>query len=66
MLQWAQEQQKQSLPTVPSTISKELEVNPFLRVESDGIKKFLSSENFTCKDSVASLQVLRDMKNLFK
>ena len=41
-LSWAQQQRQANLPTVPSTIDEEFEINPFMRVELPEIQVFLS------------------------
>ncbi|KAJ7559625.1 hypothetical protein O6H91_04G094000 [Diphasiastrum complanatum] len=37
-LAWAEEQRKKNLPTVPSTIAQELDINPFMRVNLQPLK----------------------------
>eukprot|EP00850_Spirogloea_muscicola_P025081 SM002154S06709 [mRNA] locus=s2154:715:1273:- [translate_table: standard] len=37
-LTWAKEQRAAGLPTVPSTIGEELEINPFMRVDSEAMQ----------------------------
>jgi hydroxyacylglutathione hydrolase len=39
-LKWALEQRAKSAWTVPSTIADEKKTNPFMRVESEGLRRF--------------------------
>mmetsp|Transcript_17748 Transcript_17748/g.28915 ORF Transcript_17748/g.28915 Transcript_17748/m.28915 type:complete len:325 (-) Transcript_17748:618-1592(-) len=39
-VKWAEERRKAGLPTVPSTIKDEWETNPFLRVDTETIRKY--------------------------
>jgi hydroxyacylglutathione hydrolase len=51
--------------SVPSTISGELQTNPFLRVDSPGIRSNVSDSDYEL-DSIAVLGLLREKKNNFK
>lgn len=43
---WVKETRGQGQPTVPSTIGEELEVNPFMRVDSEALKVRLTTSSF--------------------
>jgi len=57
-LEWAKDQRKQNIPTVPSTIADEWKTNPFMRVQEDVIKKFTKEE-----DPVNVIFAVRKMKD---
>ncbi|XP_019191838.1 PREDICTED: hydroxyacylglutathione hydrolase cytoplasmic-like [Ipomoea nil] len=57
-LEWARQQRKFNLPTIPSTIEDELETNPFLRVDLPKIQDKLES-----KSPVEALKKLRQLKD---
>lgn len=52
---------KSHTPTVPSTIAEEKEINPFMRVHSEEIKK-----NVGATDPVEVMKRLREAKNSYK
>jgi len=57
---WSQDKRSQNLPTVPSTIGEEKEINPFMRcIHSDVQKKVGASDAFSC------MKTLRAMKDKF-
>jgi len=41
-LEWAKKQDELKEPTVPSTLSEEIEYNPFLRCDKEDVAKFFS------------------------
>ena len=55
-LKWAKEKRAKNEPTVPSTVSDEIETNVFMRV---GLLK----QAFNCDDDINALDTLRDWKN---
>lgn len=44
-LAWAQQQRQSGLPTIPSTIGEELEINPFMRSDLPEVQVLLSFLN---------------------
>lgn len=42
-LSWAQQQRQSGLPTIPSTIVEELEINPFMRADLPEVQVLLFS-----------------------
>jgi len=65
-LQWAQEMRAQKLPTVPSTVAEEKEINPFVRVTNSelqgNIKKQFPALSL---DPVSVLEKTRFLKDNF-
>ncbi|CAH9098142.1 unnamed protein product [Cuscuta europaea] len=57
-LEWAKQQRRLNLPTVPSTIQDELDNNPFLRVDLPHIQ-----EKLWCTSAVEALKKLRQLKD---
>jgi len=60
-LGWAQNQRSTRLPTVPSTIGEEKQINPFMRV---GLPELLRGTGTT--DPISCMTALRNLKNNFK
>ena len=60
-LKYSIEQDKAEIPTVPSTIAEEKEINPFMRVTSPEIQK-----NLNATDPVQVMKLLREAKNNFR
>ncbi|GAB2287944.1 Hydroxyacylglutathione hydrolase cytoplasmic [Dionaea muscipula] len=57
-LSWAQHQREADLPTIPSTIEEELEINPFMRVDLPEIQAKVG-----CKSPVDALRKIRNLKD---
>ncbi|XP_043710235.1 hydroxyacylglutathione hydrolase cytoplasmic-like [Telopea speciosissima] len=57
-LLWAQHQQKENLPTIPSTIEEELETNPFMRVDLPELQTSVG-----CHSPVETMQEIRRRKD---
>lgn len=61
-----QARRDQCLPTLPSTIQTELEVNPFLRCAMPDVREAAAREGCASPDPVAVLATLREWKNRFR
>lgn len=57
-LSWAQQQRQANLPTVPSTIDEEFEINPFMRVELPEIQAKVG-----CHSPTEAIMEIRRMKD---
>ncbi|KAL9239889.1 hypothetical protein vseg_014167 [Gypsophila vaccaria] len=57
-MEWAQKKRKTGLPTVPSTIGVELEINPFMRVDISELQAKVG-----CNSPVEALREIRKMKD---
>ncbi|XP_066246724.1 hydroxyacylglutathione hydrolase, mitochondrial [Euwallacea similis] len=57
----AEEKRSQGLPTVPSTISQEKKINPFMRVMMGTVQGHAN-----CDDAVSTMQTIRKEKDSFK
>lgn len=57
---WAQRQRESDLPTVPSTIGEEKQINPFMRVAQATVQKFSGTA-----DAVATMAFVRSQKDSF-
>ncbi|XP_076948471.1 hydroxyacylglutathione hydrolase cytoplasmic-like [Bidens hawaiensis] len=57
-LSWAQQQRQAGLPTIPSTIAEELEINPFMRADLPEVQ-----EKVGCKSAVEALRKIRELKD---
>ncbi|KAL8192832.1 hypothetical protein R6Q57_027280 [Mikania cordata] len=57
-LSWAQQQRQSGLPTIPSTIGEELEINPFMRADLPEVQ-----EKVECKSPVEALRKIRQLKD---
>ena len=55
----------QQLPTLPSTIALELDINPFLRVDSPQVAAAIRSQNPLAQSDVELFAALREWKNRF-
>eukprot|EP00871_Galdieria_phlegrea_P004907 jgi/Galph1/5417/GphlegSOOS_G4088.1 len=62
-MDWAERKRKNQEPTIPSTISEEVQCNPFMRVTE---KKLQESLNMIDSDPIQILSYLRERKNMFK
>lgn len=60
-LSWVQHQRNSNLPTIPSTIGEELEINPFMRADLPEIQ-----EKVGCVSPVEALMKIRSMKDVWR
>ncbi|KAG0447664.1 hypothetical protein HPP92_028222 [Vanilla planifolia] len=60
-LQWAQQQRKANLPTIPSSIRDEFETNPFMRVDLPPLQARVG-----CRSAVEALKEIRRLKDNWK
>ena len=58
---WAREQREKSQPTVPSLLSDEKKINPFMRVNEPSVQSHAKET-----DPVATMKSLRTEKDSFK
>ncbi|MBI3799249.1 MAG: hypothetical protein HY268_20080 [Deltaproteobacteria bacterium] len=65
-LQWAQEMRAKKLPTVPSTVAEEKEINPFVRVTNSELQGNIKKQFPTLPlDPVSVLEKTRFLKDNF-
>ena len=65
-LQWAQEMRAKKLPTVPSTVAEEKEINPFVRVTNSELQANIKKQFPTLTlDPVSVLEKARFLKDNF-
>jgi hydroxyacylglutathione hydrolase len=65
-LQWTQEMRAKKLPTVPSTVAEEKEINPFVRVTSSELQGNIKKQFPTLTlDPVSVLEKTRFLKDNF-
>ena len=64
--QWCEEQRAQGQPTLPSSIARELEINPFLRTRQAAISARANERGADVRDEVAVFAAIRQWKNDFK
>jgi hydroxyacylglutathione hydrolase len=65
-LQWAQEMRAKKLPTVPSTVAEEKEINPFVRVRSAELQANVKKQFPTVAlDPASVLEKTRFLKDNF-
>lgn len=57
-LQWAQQQRKANLPTIPSTIGEEFDTNPFMRVDLPEVQAKVGRNSAV--EALAELRKLKD------
>lgn len=60
MLEWAKQRQVERLPTIPSTIALENEVNPFMRPEAPALQMACG-----CAEPMGVFRKVRQLKNQF-
>ena len=60
MLEWANQRQVERLPTIPSTIGLESEVNPFMRASSPALQQACG-----CAEPIDVFRKVRQLKNQF-
>ena len=63
---WCQKQRTLGLPTLPSTVQTEREVNPFLRCAVPEVRAAAAREGCVSSDPVDVLAGLREWKNRFR
>jgi hydroxyacylglutathione hydrolase len=63
---WCRDVRAQSRPTLPSTIARELEINPFLRCRVPEVVASARRQGATNGDEVDVLAALREWKNRFQ
>jgi hydroxyacylglutathione hydrolase len=62
---WCRQQRAQSLPTLPSTLALERQINPFLRTREPVVIAAARAHGADSNDAVAVLAALREWKNAF-
>ena len=63
---WVKETRAQNTPTLPTLLSTQLDINPFLRCDSPAIKKSVSSQSGAeLIDEIAVFTHLRQWKDNF-
>jgi hydroxyacylglutathione hydrolase len=62
---WCREQRAQGLPTLPSTLTLERQINPFLRTRESAVITAARAHGADSNDAVAVLAALREWKNVF-
>jgi hydroxyacylglutathione hydrolase len=65
-LAWCRAQRAAGLPTLPSSISREREINPFMRCEQRTVARSAHDHGAGTDDPVAVLAALRQWKNDFR
>ncbi|MEF7616150.1 hydroxyacylglutathione hydrolase [Aquincola sp. MAHUQ-54] len=63
---WCREQRAQGLPTLPSTIAREREVNPFLRSTAPAVVRAARDHGAADASPVTVFATLREWKNNFR
>jgi hydroxyacylglutathione hydrolase len=65
-LQWAQDQRAKKIPTIPSTVAEEKEINPFVRVNNSELQANVKKQfpEITL-DAVSVLEKTRHLKDNF-
>jgi hydroxyacylglutathione hydrolase len=64
-LAWCQEQRAQGLPSLPSTLALERQINPFLRTREPSVITAARAHGADSTDAAAVLAALRQWKNIF-
>ncbi|MFM8901144.1 MAG: hydroxyacylglutathione hydrolase [Burkholderiales bacterium] len=62
---WCQKTREQQLPTLPSSVERELRINPFLRVHVAGVIQQALQHGAQGTDGVQVFAALRQWKNMF-
>ncbi|XP_049817584.1 hydroxyacylglutathione hydrolase, mitochondrial isoform X2 [Aethina tumida] len=60
-IEWAKQKRAEGVPTVPSTIDEEKQINPFMRVSVTSVQKHAN-----CGDPISTMQAIRKEKDNFK
>lgn len=63
---WCQQQRDRGLPTLPSTLETERQVNPFLRCELPEVWQAAAQQGCTSSEPVEVFAALREWKNQFR
>lgn len=63
---WCQAQRARGLPTLPSTLAREREINPFLRSTVPAVVRAARDHGAAAADPVTVLATLREWKNEFR
>ena len=63
---WSEAQRSQQLPTLPASIGRELEINPFLRCAQPDVVAAARAHGCTGTDPVSVFATLRQWKNEFR
>ncbi len=63
--QWAQAQRAQGVPTLPSNLARECQINPFLRCAQSSVKVAARAAGATQDDDVAVFAAIRSWKDRF-
>lgn len=63
---WCEAQRAKGLPTLPSSIARERQVNPFLRCDAPAVAKSARAHGADSDEPVAVLTALRQWKNDFR
>lgn len=63
---WCRDRRAQGLPTLPSTLAREREINPFLRSTVPAVVRAARDHGAAAADPVTVLATLREWKNEFK
>lgn len=63
--QWCELQRAQGLPTLPSTMAMERQINPFLRCEAPEVRSAAARRGCSLASPVEVLATLREWKNQF-
>jgi hydroxyacylglutathione hydrolase len=62
---WCEAERAQGLPTLPSTIEREKQINPFLRCQEQAVAASAGAHGAASDDPVAVFAALREWKNQF-
>jgi hydroxyacylglutathione hydrolase len=63
---WCEAERSAGRPTLPSSIARELEVNPFMRVADNTVARSARAHGANSDEPVAVLAALREWKNNFR
>lgn len=63
---WCEGERAQGQPTLPSTIERERQINPFLRCEEPAVAASAGAHGASSNDPVAVFAALREWKNQFR
>jgi hydroxyacylglutathione hydrolase len=63
---WCEAERASGRPTLPSTVAREREVNPFLRCDQPALVAAAQRQGATARDEVSTLAALREWKNRFQ
>jgi hydroxyacylglutathione hydrolase len=63
---WCEGERAEGRPTLPSTIERERQINPFLRCQEDAVAATAEAHGASSNDPVAVFAALREWKNQFR